>query len=212
MNKLLLVFTLVAVLFSGCTQGGPADVFNVMHTNDEIQYLENHPLVESAREQIGVVTQYDTGYYSGGYPPEDRGACTDVIAQALRANNYDLKAKIDQDMAVYPERYPNESDTNINFRRVRNVKVFLDYHAENLSLCTDIECFEDGKWQAGDIVTFDQIPGSLWHIAIVSNKVKLEDFVRIPYLIHNYGRGVVEDDMLLNWPAPITGHYRVDID
>ncbi len=173
----------------------------------ESEYLENHFLVNSARKQIGVVVKYDTGYYKGGYPPSDRGACTDVIEQSLRDNGYDLKAKIDEDMRKYPKRYSHLSDPNINFRRVRNVKIFFDYYAENLSTCIEMNCFEEGIWQAGDIVTFDQIPGSLWHIAIVSDMVRNDG---VPFLIHNYGGGVVEDDMLLRWFAKVTGHYRVD--
>lgn len=170
--------------------------------------IPSHPFVDSAREQIGIVTKYDTGYYQGGYPPEDRGACTDVIEQSLRENGYHLKQKIDEDMKTYPERYSHVSDPNINFRRVRNVKVFLDHSAESLSTCVTLECFEEGIWQAGDIVTFDQIPGSLWHIAFISNKTTKEG---IPLLLHNYGIGVVEDNKLLSWPAPITGHYRINI-
>lgn len=197
LRGLLVVLVLVLALsitLSGCDFGTSFDGVDTDQT---------HPLVESARKQIGVVTKYDTGYYQGGYPPEDRGACTDVVARALKDNNYDLKSKIDADMRENPARYVHESDPNINFRRVVNVKAFMDAHAENLSTCTDQECLQE--WQPGDIVTFDQIPGSLWHIAIVSNK----SIDGIPLLIHNYGSGVVEDNKLLTWPAPITGHYRI---
>lgn len=173
-------------------------------------YSTTHPLVESAKKQIGVVTKYDTGYYKGGYPPQGSGACTDAVEFALRNSGYDIKAKIDKDMLDHPDWYPHKSDPNINFRRVRNVKVFLEHYATPLSTCVDASCFSNGTWQAGDIVTFDQIPGSLWHIAIVSNKmIKGENGVEVPLLVHNYGRGVIEDDMLLNWPAPISGHYRL---
>lgn len=127
----------------------------------------------------------------------------------MRDNGYDLKSKIDEDMAMHPERYSDSSDPNINFRRVRNVKIFLDHHAESLTTCIEKNCFAKSDWQPGDIVTFDQIPGSLWHIAIVSNKTVESDGIEVPLLIHNYGKGVVEDNRLLNWPAPITGHYRI---
>jgi len=119
-------------------------------------------------------------------------------------NGYDLKGKIDADMQAYPERYSHESDPNINYRRVRNVKVYLDYYAENLTTQTGSEYLSE--WLPGDIVTYDQIPGSLWHIAIISDKKNSDG---VPYLIHNYSKGVVEDDKLLTWPAPITGHYRL---
>lgn len=42
-------------------------------------------LYESARAQIGVVTEYDrsNGYYAGGEPPPYTGVCTDVISRAF---------------------------------------------------------------------------------------------------------------------------------
>jgi len=189
MKKLLLFIIPIILILSGCS-------------NPSEDKQDSPPIVSSARNLIGIVTQYDTDYYQGGYPPADRGACTDVIDRALSANNYDLKSKIDTDMSINPDRYPDASDPNINFRRVRNLKIYFDQHAENLTMNTDLI----EEWQPGDIVTYDQIPGSLWHIAIVSDKKNREG---IPLLIHNYGSGVVEDDYLTRWPAPITGHYRL---
>lgn len=213
MKKILPFLLLTTFVLSGCAQKISKGALREETARDEIyQYAPSHPLVESARKQIGVVTQYDTGYYQGGYPPKDRGACTDAVEQALRDNDYNLKAKIDADIENHPERYPHDSDPNINFRRVRNVKIFLDHYAEKLPTCVEDTCFKKGHWQPGDIVTFDQIPGSLWHIAIISNKARKTadtDSTTIPLLIHNYGHGVVEDDKLLSWPAPITGHYRI---
>lgn len=157
---------------------------NIDYTQDDFVYTDSHPLVESARKQIGIVTKYD------------------------------IKIKIDQDMKKHPSRYQADFDSNINFRRVRNVKIFLDNNEEKIDNCITSDCFKKSIWKAGDIVTFDQIPGSLWHIAIVSNKTQFskELEAHVPFLIHNYGRGVVEDDMLLNWPAKITGHYRLNLE
>jgi hypothetical protein len=170
-----------------------------------------HPLAAAARIQIGTVTEYDTGYYKGGYPPEGRGACSDLVERALYSNGYDLKKNIDTDMKKNPRLYPGTPDPNINFRRVVNVKIFLDRFAEKLPVCVTDECFKKGVWQPGDIVTYDQIPGSLWHIAVVSDSsrpLRENSSIRVPLLIHNYGKGAVEDDLLLHWPAPISGHYR----
>ncbi|MFH1621031.1 MAG: DUF1287 domain-containing protein [Patescibacteria group bacterium] len=211
-NNLFFWLLFFATIISGCAQVDKTVLRNSSYLDQEVGYANSTPFVDSARKQIGVVTRYDTGYYQGAYPPSGSGACTDVIEVALRENGYDLKAKIDQDMEKYPERYPQPSDPNINFRHVVNVKTFLDRNAEKLSTCTTGDCFKQSLWQPGDIVTFDQIPGSLWHIAIVSNKTKRDAknaAVKIQFLIHNYGRGVVEDDYLLDWPAPISGHYRI---
>ena len=166
-------------------------------------------IVKEARAQIGKVTSYDTGYYSGGYPPEDTGACTDAVERALFRVGYDIKTKIDLDMRRNSSRYPHTSDVNINFRRVRNVKVFLDYNAQVLPIDIDLsrpETFD--SWQPGDIVTYDQIEGGLWHIAIISDKKAANG---VPLLIHNFGKGVKENNLLLDWPAPITGHYRIEL-
>ena len=46
------------------------------------QDAENHP-------------KYDPSYFAGGYPPENRGVCTDVVWRALQNAGYDLKAKFD---------------------------------------------------------------------------------------------------------------------
>lgn len=166
-------------------------------------------IVESARAQIGVIKGYDVSYYSGGYPPENTGACTDVLWRALEGAGYDLKTMIDEDMQNNGHLYPKEHDPNINFRRTQNVEVFLERHIE--SLTTEVipgDAENLSQWQGGDIVTFAQIPGGLWHTAIVSDKRRRDG---VPLLIHNHGRGVLENDFLLDWPAQITGHFRWDL-
>lgn len=203
MQKKIIILILI-LFFTFCLLKIFVFSYNTVNTNEELSVLNQetniHPLVESARNQIGIVTKYDNQYYNGGYPPEGRGACTDVIERALMDQGYDLKNKIDEDMLNFPEEYPYKSDPNINYRRVVNLKIFFDRYFEKIDL--------DQDWKPGDIVTYDQIYGGLWHIAILSDKKNKDG---IPLLIHNYGRGVVEDDFLFKWPAAIIGHYRVKI-
>lgn len=203
MQKKIIILILI-LFFTFCLLKIFVFSYNTVNTNEELSVLNQetntHPLVESARNQIGIVTKYDNQYYNGGYPPEGRGACTDVIERALMDQGYDLKNKIDKDMLNFPEEYPYKSDPNINYRRVVNLKIFFDRYFEKIDLEQD--------WQPGDIVTYDQIPGGLWHIAILSDKKNKDG---IPLLIHNYGRGVIEDDFLFKWPAAITGHYRLRV-
>ena len=203
MQKKIIILILI-LFFTFCFLKIFVFSYNTVNTNEELSVLNQetntHPLVESARNQIGIVTKYDNQYYNGGYPPEGRGACTDVIERALMDRDYDLKNKIDEDMLNFPEEYPYKSDPNINYRRVVNLKIFFDRYFEKIDLEQD--------WQPGDIVTYDQIPGGLWHIAILSDKKNKDG---IPLLIHNYGRGVIEDDFLFKWPAAITGHYRLRV-
>lgn len=166
-------------------------------------------IVKNARAQIGVVTSYDTSYYTGGYPPDHTGACADVPWRALQGTGYDFKRLIDEDMQAHPDAYPNAYDSNINFRRTQNIRTFLDRHAKSLTteiVPNDLENLT--AWQGGDIVTFAQIPGRLWHIAIVSDKRRPDG---VPYLIHNHGQGTVEDNYLTDWPSEISGHFRFEI-
>ena len=144
---------------------------------------------------------YDPSYFAGGYPPEDRGVCTDVVWRALRAAGYELKDLIDADIAANTALYPRVDgtpDPNIDFRRVPNLLVFFRRYAESLTL--DPEEIE--MWQPGDIVTF----GS-HHIGIISDKRNTEG---IPYLIHNSGQPRREEDALLRCDArhAISGHFR----
>ena len=112
-------------------------------------------------------------------------------------------------MRTHSGAYPNAYDPNINFRRTQNIRTFLDRHAT--SLTTDVipnDLDNLATWQGGDIVTFAQIPGRLWHIAIVSDKRRPDG---VPYLIHNHGQGTIEDNYLTDWPAEISGHFRFEL-
>jgi len=163
-------------------------------------------IVQNARAQIDVVTLYDTSYYVGGYPPENSGVCADVIWRALQGAGYDFKKMIDDDMLAYPERYTNDYDTNINFRRTQNIRIFLENNVQTLPTEVIPNNYDNlVTWQGGDIVTFAQIPGGLWHVAIVSDRRRADG---VPYLIHNHGYGTLENDYLLRWPTEITGHFR----
>ncbi|PID70116.1 hypothetical protein CSB37_03850 [bacterium DOLZORAL124_38_8] len=167
---------------------------------NDFSTLSRAKFLQEVKKQLGVVTKYDAGYYQGGFPPNDRGACTDVVERAVRTAGYEWKRRLDADMKRNPHLYPSKYDANINYRRVRNVKVFLDRYAKKLSL--------NDPYLPGDIVTYDQIPGGSWHIGVVSDN-KTNDGTNTPLLLHNYARGVVEENSLHTWPAPKTGHYRL---
>ena len=168
-------------------------------------------IIASARNQIGVVIKYDTAYFADALVPPDSGVCADVVWRALKDNGYDLRTEVDNDIKNNPNDYQNvdQPDNAIDFRRVKNLKVFFDKYAKSLTLDVISGSIENlSYWQAGDLVTFAPLPESgLTHIAIVSDKRRRDG---VPLLIHNYGRGTVEDDYLTNWPSEITGHYRLD--
>ena len=89
-----------------------------------------------ARADAENAPTYKSAYYAGGYPPADEGVCTDVIWRAFKNAGYSLKDMVDSDIAENPEDYPavNSPDPNIDFRRVRNLRVFFEKYAERLTL------------------------------------------------------------------------------
>lgn len=145
---------------------------------------ENHP-------------KYDGAYQQNGYPPDNIGVCSDVIWRAFKNAGYSLRDMIDADIANNPDRYPQieKPDSNIDFRRVRNLRVFFDEYAEALTLDTE----KIAEWQTGDIIIF----GKDKHIGIVSDKRTKEGRT---YIIHNGGQPNREEDYLKR--GIVTGHYR----
>ena len=144
-------------------------------------------------------------YTVGGYPSDDIGVCTDVIWRALKNAGYNLKDMIDKDISENISFYPatnGKQDKNIDFRRVRNLKVFFDRYAKVLT--NDLSKKEE--FQAGDIVIFGE---NYNHIGIISN---LRNKNNVPYLIHNSGQPKREENILeiADKLSKITGHYRFE--
>lgn len=169
---------------------------------------ECQKLIDAARKQIGVTTSYDPAYvvlsYPGGDVPKNRGVCTDVIIRALRDGlGMDLQKSVHEDMQKNFSSYPKnwgltKPDKNIDHRRVPNLQTYFRRHFTSLKPSQ-----QAGSYRVGDLVT-SMLPGNLPHIMIVSNKTTKEG---TPLVIHNIGRGAVEEDCLFRYP--ITGHYRL---
>lgn len=160
-------------------------------------------ILAGARADAEARPAYDGGYYEGGYPPSDRGACTDVVWRAFAEAGYDLKAMVDADIARDPESYArvvSKPDPNIDFRRAGVLDVFFGRYAKRLTC----EVADSEEWQAGDVVVFE---GGR-HIGIVSDR---RDARGTAFLIHNSGQPSREEDYLA-YPfcMSVTGHYRWD--
>lgn len=155
-------------------------------------------ILNNVRKYIKTKPKYKSKYYSTGYPNDEYGVCTDVVAFGLKDAGYDLMELVDEDIRNNRSLYDIEKvDSNIDFRRVRNLKIYFKRHA--ISLTTDINKIED--WQGGDIIIFDK------HIGIVSDKRNKKG---VSFIIHNanpYQR-FYEEDILEN-RNDIVGHYRV---
>ena len=159
-------------------------------------------ILEGARIDAENKPTYKSAYYSGGYPPENEGVCTDLVWRALKNAGYLLKDMIDEDIKNNIEQYPRVNgvpDPNIDFRRVPNLKVYFERN--HIVLTNDLT--EIDKWQPGDIVVFGNS-----HIGVISDKRNKNG---VPYLIHNGGQPLREEDILelYNKYEPITGHYRI---
>ena len=159
-------------------------------------------ILQGAKIEAENKPKYKSAYYAGGYPPDNEGVCTDVIWRALKNAGYILKDMVDKDIKENTNKYPRvagKPDPNIDFRRVPNLKVYFERN--HIVLTIDLNKIE--QWQPGDIVVF----GSK-HIGIISDKRNKKG---IPYLIHNGGQPIREEDFLETYDKyePISGHYRI---
>ena len=158
-----------------------------------------HDFVAGARAYVESGPLYQSIYYAGGYPDDDHGVCTDVIWHAFAQAGLSLKDMVDADVARHPEIYGIEQpDPNIDFRRVRNLRVFFDRHA----LTLDPSAEDPQAWQPGDIVIF----GRDTHIGIISDRRNRDGRA---YVIHNGGQPKREEDYFARNDR-VTAHYRFD--
>ncbi|WP_338023649.1 DUF1287 domain-containing protein [Bifidobacterium simiiventris] len=160
-------------------------------------------IVAGARKDAQAAPTYDSGYYQGGYPPDDRGACTDLVWRAFREAGYDLKAMVDADIEADPASYAavvGDPDPSIDFRRTGVLDVFFSKYGQTLT--TDVS--DRGQWQGGDIVVFEHVR----HIGVISDK---RDSDGIPYVLHNMAQRQRENNYLaFARHMTVTGHYRFD--
>lgn len=165
------------------------------------KYIPTHQIEQFAYNQIGIVTKYDmsNGYYAGGNPPENMGVCSDVVTRALEKMNYSLQEKVYEHIKLFPHLYNDTPDKNINHRRVKNLLVYFTHSNDFINLPINAD------WQAGDIITYAQIPGKLWHIGIVSGQKNKKG---IPMLIDNHGYGTQVRISIVDWKSDISGHFR----
>lgn len=171
-------------------------ISNIDKDNDGID--DQTDILDGAKKYISTKPKYKSKYYNTGYPNDGYGVCTDVVAFALKDAGYDLQSLVNEHILANKDLYDIEVvDKNIDFRRVKNLKIYLDYNA--VSLTTDIN--DIAKWQGGDIVVFKK------HIGIVSDNRNRKG---ISFVIHHanpYQKYYEED--ILEYHNDIVGHYRI---
>lgn len=164
-------------------------------------------LVVAALDRTKHVVRYDGSYRAIPYPngdvPENVGVCTDVLIRSYRAIGIDLQRLVHEDMSADFAAYPRNwglarPDTNIDHRRVPNLRRFFERHGKSLVVSDN-----PADYQPGDIVTW-MLPGNNPHIGIVTNEMSADG--ERPLIVHNIGLGPKKDDMLFLFQ--ITGHYR----
>ncbi len=172
-------------------------------------WAQNLPLAQAALERTYHQVRYEPAYVQIPYPngdvPENTGVCTDVVIRALRQVGVDLQQRVHEDIKAHFDDYPSRRiwglsrpDTNIDHRRVPNLRVFFTRHGTSLPLSRTAS-----DYLPGDIVTW-MLPGNLPHIGIVTDQTSAQS--RKPLIAHNIGAGPVLEDMLFDFP--VTGHYR----
>lgn len=173
-------------------------ISSVDKDNDGID--DQTDILNNVKTYIAKKPKYKSKYYETGYPDDEYGVCTDVVANGLKDAGYNLKELVNEDIINNKERYNIEAiDKNIDFRRVRNLDVYLKNNS--ISLTKDLSQIEE--WQGGDIIVFKD------HIGIISDKRNKKG---IPFLIHHANPIQVnyEEDVLeLYGQDYIIGHYRI---
>ncbi len=170
-------------------------ISNVDKDNDGLDDASD--IIKSVKEYLKTKPQYQSKYYASGYPDDNYGVCTDVVAFGLLGAGYDLKELVNADILNNRDKYNIEVvDKNIDFRRVNNLKIYFDNHA--LSLTTSLKDY--AAWQSGDIVVFKK------HIGIISDHRNKDG---IPFVFHHASKNQrsYEEDILKE--SNIVGHYRI---
>lgn len=155
-------------------------------------------ILQNTRKYIAKHPKYKSKYYETGYPNDNYGVCTDVVAFALLDAGYNLQELVNEDIKKNKELYNIDIvDKNIDFRRVKNLQVYFKNNA--ISLTTDISNIK--AWQGGDIVIFKK------HIGIVSDKRNKKG---ITYIIHHANELQINyEEDILEKRDDIVGHYRI---
>lgn len=213
MKKRILLYIIIGIMlvgsvlsYYGIIHGRKylSNEFNIEVITSSIDYNNNGiddytDILNGAKIDAKNKPKYKSVYYAGGYPPDNIGVCSDVIWRAFKNAGYSLKDMIDNDIKLHKDDYNIDIiDSNIDFRRVVNLRVFFDKYA--VTLTNDINDIEE--WMPGDIVIF----GNNKHIGIVSN---YRNSKGITYIIHNGGQPIREENYLVR--AKVTKHYRFDV-
>ena len=170
----------------------------------------NQRLAAAALDNLRPDRFYNGAYVRLDYPfgdvPETQGVCTDVIIRAYRGVGIDLQSRVHEDMkkdfAAYPENWGlSRPDSNIDHRRVPNLRVFFKRNGQSLRVTQNA-----ANYRVGDLVTWNVGPKGgrfIPHIGIVSSQKAPNGQ---PMIVHHIAGTPQLEPVLFSWP--VTGHYR----
>ncbi len=197
----ILTLGLIVILNYSAPKYSDADfkitTYKSLNDEDNDGLDDQSDFLRGVKEYLATKPKYKSQYYAGGYPTDEYGVCTDVVAFGLLKAGYNLRNLVDLDIKNNPQDYAiTNPDKNIDFRRVRNLLQYFSH--QHLSLTTDIK--EISSWQAGDIVVFEN------HIGVISEHRNKKGQ---PFVYHHERRGQknYEEDILNKYP--IVGHFRI---
>lgn len=166
-------------------------------------------VIAKAREMTTQKIVYDGSYVKIPYPngdvPSDIGVCTDMVIRSLRTVGTDLQQTVFEHItankSLYKGLYGSKlGDTNIDHRRVLNLRVYFSQTATELPVTA-----VSSDYKPCDLVTWN-LPKGFKHIGIISDKTNDDG---TPLIIHHIFKYPTEDDLLFVPEWTITGHYRL---
>lgn len=167
-------------------------------------------VIAKAREMTTQEIVYNGAYFKIPYPngdvPENIGVCTDMVIRSLRTVGIDLQQTVHEHVTanfkLYKKLYSSKApDSNIDHRRVLNLRVFFSHTETELPITTVAQ-----DYQPCDLVAWD-LPKGFKHIGIISDKMASDG---TPLIIHHIFKYPTEDNLLFVPDWKITGHYRLN--
>ncbi|MEZ0274163.1 MAG: DUF1287 domain-containing protein [Roseimicrobium sp.] len=204
--QLLCVAGLFLVVLPHLLQGATPEQVEAARTKLPKDDAFATKLAHAALDRTKHTVRYEPAYIRLDYPngdvPAETGVCTDEVIRAYRALGLDLQKLVHEDMkrnfSAYPKNWGlSRPDSNIDHRRVPNLKAFLKRKGTSLPVTDKPE-----DYLPGDLITCT-VPPNLPHIAMV---VPAPDGGPRPWIVHNIGSGPQLEDRLFTFP--LTGHYR----
>lgn len=175
-----------------------SEVFGDQLAAEALRYSDGDVLYDSAYFKID---------YPGGDVPAHMGMAADLIVRCYRKMGIDLQEKVHEDMSSNFRRYPdlwasNSPDSNIDHRRVPNLKCFFKRNGSSVYISSEGE-----RYAPGDVVVWTPLNASEMHIGIVVPGPSGEGTE--PWVVHHFSDSVKWEEARF---IHVLGHFRYSAD